>query len=127
MICFSIITLSCALLLPTLAPLLFSAPQSMLSKSELSVSDRVDLLKTVCFHVHATEEEREKLESQKYVSQGLPAEVADFVALVLDGKEGQATMTEYFAALEVCKSLYETSEEQYFTVSSAMANVFMGM
>lgn len=108
--------------------LTFPQVQSMLAKAELGVSERVELLKTVCFHVHtASEEEREKLESQKYVSQGLPPDVADFVFMCLDGKEGTATMTEYFSALEVCKTLYGTSEEQYFTVSSTMANVFMGM
>ncbi len=107
--------------------LTFAQLQGMMAKAELGISDRIDLLKAVAFHVHVPEEERDKLDSQKYVSQGLPADVADYVFMCLDGREGSATMTEYFSALETCKSLYGTSEEQYFNVSSTMANVFMGM
>ncbi|GLI70820.1 hypothetical protein VaNZ11_015824 [Volvox africanus] len=105
----------------------FGQLQSMLSKSEFSVADRIELLKAVSFHTHASDEEREKLESQKYVSQGLPPDVADFVAMVLDGKEGSTQMAEYFAALEVCKNVYGVTEDEYFNVSSTMANLFMNM
>ncbi|GIL80432.1 hypothetical protein Vretimale_16125 [Volvox reticuliferus] len=105
----------------------FGQLQSMLSKSEFSVADRIELLKAVSFHTHASDEEREKLESQKYVSQGLPPDVADFVAMVLDGKEGSTQMAEYFAALEVCKNFYGVTEDEYFNVSSTMANLFMNM
>lgn len=54
------------------------------------MAERIELLRAVNFHTHLAggEEERQRLDSQKYVSQGLPAEVADFVAMVLDGKEG---------------------------------------
>ncbi len=107
--------------------LTFHQLQGMLAKAELSVSERVELLKTVYFHTHVSEEEREKLDSQKYVSQGLPPDMADYVYLCLDGKEGTAQMAEYFAALEVCKTLYGSNEEEYFNVSSTMANLFMGM
>lgn len=107
--------------------LTFHQLQGMLAKAELSVSERVELLKTVYFHTHVSEEEREKLDSQKYVSQGLPPDMADYVYLSLDGKEGTAQMGEYFAALEVCKTLYGSNEEEYFNVSSTMANLFMGM
>ena len=43
--------------------------QSMITKADLSVADRVELLKSLCFHTHVSGEERERLDSQKYVSQ----------------------------------------------------------
>ncbi len=39
----------------------------------------------------------------------------------------QPQMNEYFAALEVCKQLYGVNDEEYFNVSSTMANLFMNM
>ena len=41
------------------------------------------------------------LDSQKYVDRGLPPQCADFVYVCLEGKEGTATMSEYFHMLEV--------------------------
>lgn len=41
------------------------------------------------------------LDSQKYVEQGLPADCADFVYVCMEGREGSATMSEYFHMLEV--------------------------
>jgi hypothetical protein len=42
------------------------------------------------------------LNSTQYVERGLPPECADFLAMVMAGKDGGATMSEYFLMLEVC-------------------------
>jgi hypothetical protein len=67
------------------------------------------------------------LDSQKYVEMGLPPDCADFVYVCLEGKEGCATMSEYFHMLEVCKQLFGINDENYFTVSTAVASIMMGM
>eukprot|EP00983_Pelagomonas_calceolata_P043179 1138804-Pelagomonas_calceolata.AAC.6 len=41
------------------------------------------------------------LDSQKYVDRGLPPDCADFVYVCMEGKEGAASMGEYFHMLEV--------------------------
>ncbi|GFH16347.1 uncharacterized protein HaLaN_12745 [Haematococcus lacustris] len=58
---------------------------------------------------------------------GLPADCADFVYMALEGKEGSATMSEYFHMLEVCKQLFGIDDDNYYTVSTAVAGIMMGM
>lgn len=67
------------------------------------------------------------LDSQKYVDMGLPPDCADFVYVCMEGKEGNATMSEYFHMLEVCKQLFGINDDNYYTVSTAVAGIMMGM
>ncbi|KAJ9528442.1 hypothetical protein QJQ45_020276, partial [Haematococcus lacustris] len=99
----------------------------------LSIMDKIEVLKTVVFHVHPVEgctraeDGGLGLASQKYVDMGLPADCADFVYMALEGKEGSATMSEYFHMLEVCKQLFGIDDDNYYTVSTAVAGIMMGM
>ena len=98
-----------------------------LSKASLSITDKIELLKSVWFHVHVQHnEDGNGLDSAKYVVQGLPREVADFVYMCMEGKEGAATMPEYFHMLEVCKTMFGVNDDNYYTVSSAVAGIMMG-
>ena len=53
---------------------------------------------------------------------GLSKEVADFVAVIIDGKEAQANMSEYFHMLEVAKLMFGVDDDSYYTVSTAVAS-----
>lgn len=46
---------------------------------------------------------------------------------VMDGREGQASMSEYFHMLEVSKQLFGINDDNYYTVSTAVASIMMGM
>eukprot|EP00798_Chlamydomonas_sp_ICE-L_P031723 gene31723-6924_t len=98
----------------------------------LSIQDKIEVLKIVMFHAHGADGSRIAagglgLDSQKYVDMGLPAECADFVYVVMEGKEGNASMSEYFAVLEVCKALFGVNDDNYYTVSTAIAGIMMSM
>jgi len=99
----------------------------------LSVMDKIEVLKAVLFHVHGADETTRSpegglgLDSQKYVEMGLPPECADFVYMCMEGKEGNAAMSEYFHMLEVCKALFGIDDSNYYTVSTAVAGIMMGM
>lgn len=67
------------------------------------------------------------LDSQKYVDKGLPVECADFVYVCMEGREGNAQMSEYFHMLEVCKQLFGVNDDNYYNVSTAVAGIMMGM
>eukprot|EP00197_Chlamydomonas_leiostraca_P002398 CAMPEP_0202858516 /NCGR_PEP_ID=MMETSP1391-20130828/1014_1 /ASSEMBLY_ACC=CAM_ASM_000867 /TAXON_ID=1034604 /ORGANISM="Chlamydomonas leiostraca, Strain SAG 11-49" /LENGTH=627 /DNA_ID=CAMNT_0049537441 /DNA_START=96 /DNA_END=1979 /DNA_ORIENTATION=+ len=102
----------------------------------LSVMDKIELLKAVVFHVHVPEDAGEGaraaggplgLDSQKYIEMGLPPDCADFVWVALEGAEGSTNMSEYFHMLEVCKALFGINDDNYYTVSTAVAGIMMGM
>jgi hypothetical protein len=48
---------------------------------------------------------------------GLPPDCADFVYVCMEGKEGTASMSEYFHMLEVCKQMFGIDDNNYYTVS----------
>lgn len=58
----------------------------------------------------------------KYQEMGLPRDLADFVDMVMEGKEGSASMSEYFQMLEVAKLLFGVNDDNYFAVSTAVAS-----
>ncbi len=63
----------------------------------------------------------------KYVEMGLPADIAEFIAMVMEGKEGTASMSEYFHMLEVAKVMFGVNDENFYAVSTAVAGIMMGM
>eukprot|EP00955_Chlamydomonas_euryale_P105255 365625-Chlamydomonas_euryale.AAC.21 len=83
----------------------------------------------VRFHVHEGTEHPLADAVARYVESGVPPAMADFLAIVIDGKEGDASMSEYFHMLEVAKALFGVSDgdDAYYTVSTAVASVMMGM
>ncbi|KAF5834777.1 hypothetical protein DUNSADRAFT_8418 [Dunaliella salina] len=99
----------------------------------LTIMDKIELLRTIVFHAHANQPNSRMpegglgLDSQKYVDKGLPPDCADFVYVCMEGKEGAASMGEYFHMLEVCKQLFGINDENYYQVSTAVASIMMGM
>ena len=90
--------------------------------AELSIMDRIDVLKTVVYHVHADTPNSLQAAVDRFAAMGLSKEVADFVAVIIDGKEAQANMSEYFHMLEVAKLMFGVDDDSYYTVSTAVAS-----
>ncbi|GAX78755.1 hypothetical protein CEUSTIGMA_g6192.t1 [Chlamydomonas eustigma] len=98
-----------------------------LSKTQATITDKIDVLKTVVFHVHQDVTRPFQELFEKYVEMGLPPDMADFIFMVMEGKEGTATMSEYFHMLEVSKVLFGVNDDNYYAVSTAVAGIMMGM
>lgn len=74
------------------------------------------------YHVHDDSSRPHPDSIAKYQEMGLPRDLADFVDMVMEGKEGSASMSEYFQMLEVAKLLFGVNDDNYFAVSTAVAS-----
>jgi hypothetical protein len=103
--------------------------RAWLARANLSVMERLDILRLLEFHSHDQSCDASgtlAYNSSRYMQAGLSKDVADFVMMCLDGTENRCTMEEYSRMLEVIRPYFGIDDESYFAFSTAIATFMMG-
>ncbi|KAG1661301.1 hypothetical protein FOA52_008648 [Chlamydomonas sp. UWO 241] len=98
-----------------------------MAKADLGIMDKIEVLRVVAYHCHDDTPQPQSDLVDRYCSMGVPRQLADFLAMVMDGREGGASMSEYFHMLEVAKAMFGVNDDTYYAVSTAVASIMMGM